>query len=350
MSKADTPRIVLGYTMLQNRRCATMTFGLDSSDPTTTTVRVRGVENIKPFLTSFHAHGHNELDTARLYCNGDTEVALGSLPMESFKVATKVWPSVPNAHGYDHLSKTFRESLKALKAQKVDIFYLHAPDYSTPFEETVKAVNELYREGLFERFGLSNYASWQVTLIHQLCKQNGYVLPTVYQGMYNAITRDVVRELLPCLKALNIAFYAYNPIAGGLLSGKYKFDQEVESGRFDVNTGFGKIYRQRYWNTLFFDSVKAIEKVSEKHNLTLIETALRWMVHHSSLGSKDAIIIGASSTSHLDSNLKDVEKGPLPQEVVESLDEAWEHVKVACPSYFKTPEGASAISNAAFVK
>ncbi|KAF9198797.1 hypothetical protein BGZ49_000279 [Haplosporangium sp. Z 27] len=308
MSKADTPRIVLG----------TMTFGLDSSDPTTTTVRVRGVENIKPFLTSFHAHGHNELDTARLYCNGDTEVALGLLPLESFKVATKVWPSVPNAHGYDHLSKTLRESLKALKAQKVDIFYLHAPDYSTPFEETVKAVNELYREGLFER--------------------------------YNAITRDVVRELLPCLKALNIAFYAYNPIAGGLLSGKYKFDQEVESGRFDANTGFGKIYRQRYWNTLFFDSVKAIEKVSEKHNLTLVETALRWMVHHSSLGSKDAIIIGASSTSHLESNLKDVEKGPLPQEVVESLDEAWEHVKVACPSYFKTSESAGAISNAAFVK
>ncbi|KAF9152002.1 hypothetical protein BGX21_005245 [Mortierella sp. AD011] len=335
MSGANTPRIILG----------TMTFGLDSTSEASSTVRVRGVENIKPFLDTFRAHGHNELDTARIYCGGDTETALGQLPLESFKVATKVWPTAPKSHDYEHLSKTLRESLTALKAQKIDIFYLHAPDYTTPFVETVKAVNELYREGLFERFGLSNYAAWQVTLIHQLCKQNGYVLPTVYQGMYNAITRDVVRELLPCLKALNIAFYAYNPIAGGLLSGKYNFEKDVEGGRFDLNTGFGKIYRQRYWNTLFFDSVKATEKISKEHNLTVIETALRWMVHHSDLGPDDGIIIGASSMGHLEGNLKDLEKGPLPQEVVNALDEAWEHVKVACPSYFKTQESANAVAS-----
>ncbi|KAI8594827.1 NADP-dependent oxidoreductase domain-containing protein, partial [Dissophora ornata] len=90
---------------------------------------------------------------------------MGQFNVEKYKVATKVWPVVAKAHGAEFLRKTFKDSLEALKLQKVDIFYLHAPDYSTPFEETIKAVDDLYREGLFERFGLSNYAAWQVTLI-----------------------------------------------------------------------------------------------------------------------------------------------------------------------------------------
>ncbi|KAI8597631.1 Aldo/keto reductase [Dissophora ornata] len=322
-----TPKIVLG----------TMTFGLEQTDATNNAVQVHGVDNIKPFLDMFSARGHNELDTARVYGDGDTEIVLGQFNVEKYKIATKVWPIVPKAHGAEFLKKTFKDSLEALKLQKVDIFYLHAPDYSTPFEETVKAVDDLYREGLFERFGLSNYAAWQVTLIHQLCKQHGYVLPSVYQGMYNAITRDVVRELLPCLKALDIAFYAYNPIAGGLLSGRHNFDKDVDGGRFNEKNAFGKIYRERYWNTLYFDAIKMIEKVTKEHNITLIESALRWMTHHSGLGPNDAIIAGASSLKHLEDNLNDLEKGPLPKEVLDVYDEAWENVKVACPSYFKSP-------------
>ncbi|KAK3807046.1 MAG: Aldo/keto reductase [Benniella sp.] len=336
MAGKTTPKIILG----------TMTFGLESTPSQSSAVRVRGIENIRPFIQLFGDRGHDELDTARIYCNGDTETALGDLGLKSYKVATKVWPTASGAHDAENLKKTFRESLVALKADKVDIFYLHAPDYSTPFEETIQAVDELYREGRFDRFGLSNYTAWQVTLIHQLCKQKGYVLPTVYQGMYNAITRDVVRELLPCLKALNIVFYAYNPIAGGFLSGRYNFEQTEEGSRFDVKTGFGKIYRQRYWNNLFFEAVEKMTKVAKEHNLTLIESALRWMTHHSGLGPEDGIIIGASSIAHLESNLNDLEKGPLPKEVVEAFDEAWEHVRVACPSYFKDAASAAETSAA----
>ncbi|KAI7817008.1 Aldo/keto reductase [Gamsiella multidivaricata] len=320
-----------------------MSFALETTDDSTT-VRVRGVENIKPLLDTFHAHGYNELDTARFYCHGDTETVLGQAPTEQFKISTKVWPTVPKAHGSELLKKTFRESLAALNGKKVDIFYLHAPDYTTPFEETIKAVDELYREGLFERFGLSNFAAWQVTLIHELCKQNGYVVPTVYQGMYNAFTRDVVRELLPCLKALNIAFYGFNPIAGGLLSGKIDFDKvdETKGGPFD--TAVSMIYRERYLNTLTVDAVKKMEKVCKEHSLTLIESALRWMSHHAGLGPQDGIIIGASSVGHLEANLKDLEKGPLPKGVVEAYDEAWEHVKVACASYFKTQQSVGSLN------
>ncbi|KAF9376362.1 hypothetical protein CPB97_010850 [Podila verticillata] len=178
-----------------------------------------------------------------------------------------------------------------------------------------------------------------------MCKQNGYVLPTVYQGMYNGIVRDVVRELLPCLKALKIDFYAYNPIAGGLLSGRYNFgENDGKEGRFDVQSGFGKIYRERYWSNLFFEAVRILTKAAEENHLTLIESALRWMAHHSGLGPNDGIIIGASSLHHLEENLKDLAKGPLPEAMVTAFDEAWEHVKVACPAYFKDEAASKAIA------
>jgi aflatoxin B1 aldehyde reductase len=78
--------------------------------------------------------------------------------------------------------------------------------------------------GKFKRFALSNYAAWEVMEIYHICKQRGFVLPTVYQGMYNALTRDVERELFPCLRRLGMSFYAYNPLAGGLLTGRYSYD------------------------------------------------------------------------------------------------------------------------------
>ncbi|KAF8925471.1 hypothetical protein BGZ47_003250 [Haplosporangium gracile] len=324
----NNPKIILG----------TMTFGLETTNFETSVVRVRGAQNIKPFMDVFKSHGHEEVDTARIYGNGDTEMVLGQLPMESFKIATKVWPTMPGAFAPDNLKHTFKESLAALKATKVDVFYLHMVDDTTPFDETVKAVDELYREGLFSRFGLSNFTAWQVVLVHQLCKQNGYVLPTVYQGM---------SELLPCLKMLNISFYAYNPIAGGLLSGKHSFEgADSEGGRFDLKSQFGKLYRDLYWNNLFFEAIKSVEKSAEEHGLTLIESALRWLKHHSGLGPNDGIVVGASSLKHLEDNLRDLEKGPLPKQVVDAFDGAWEHVKVACPPYYWSSGSATSITNA----
>ncbi|KAF9359148.1 hypothetical protein BGX26_013001 [Mortierella sp. AD094] len=325
-----------------------MTFGLEGTNAQTSVVRVRGVDNIKPFLETFHAHGHVEIDTARIYCNGDTELALSQLPTAHLKIATKAYPGFPGAHNSENLKKQCRQSLKALDAKKVDIFYLHAPDFDTPFEETVKAIDELYREGLFERvlffwpailkFGLSNFASWHVAQIYETCKQNGYVLPTVYQGIYNPIARSAVTELLPCLKHYGIGFYAYNPIGGGLLTGKYKFEDDVvEGSRYDPKSGFGKVFRNHFWNRLNFEGVQILENAAKANNLTLLEATLRWMRHHSGMEAKDGIIIGASSLHHLEENLVDLAKGPLPQSMVEAFDEAWEHVKASSPYYFRGP-------------
>lgn len=123
-------------------------------------------------------------------------------------------------------------------------------------------------------------------------------------------------------------------------SGKYKSKEVPAEGRYsNTNSRQGAMYRDRYFQDWTFDALRIVESAVSKHNLTLIETALRWCVHHSKLKVKDGndgIIIGVSSLSQLEGNLRDVEKGPLPDEVVQALDEAWLTIaKANGPTYWR---------------
>jgi len=123
-----------------------------------------------------------------------------------------------------------------------------------------------------------------------------------------------------------------------LFSGKYKSKDIPQEGRYSDAVGsMGEMYRKRYFKDSTFEALKIVEPVAEKHGLTLVETAVRWVVNHSALNIKDGndgIIIGVSSLSQLDQNMKDCEKGPLPQEVVDALDKAWLVTKVDTPNYW----------------
>jgi len=170
------------------------------------------------------------------------------------------------------------------------------------------------------------------------CKYNNWVRPTIYQGMYNAITRSLENELIPACKKYGLDVVVYNPIAGGLFSGKYKSKDIPKEGRYSDAVGtMGEMYRKRYFNDSTFDALKIIDPVVAKHGLTMVETALRWVANHSALKFKDGndgIIIGVSSLAQLDENLLDCEKGPLPEEVVEALDKAWLVSKTQTPNYW----------------
>ena len=131
----------------------------------------------------------------------------------------------------------------------------------------------------------------------------------------------------------------YNPLAGGLFSGKVKSADVPSEGRYsDTDTTTGKLYRARYFKDATFDALRLIEPVVQKHKLTMLEVALRWCTHHSALkiqnGGTDGVIIGVSSYAQLESNIKDLEKGPLPDEVVKVLDEAWLVTKPTTPNYW----------------
>ncbi|RDX42990.1 Aldo/keto reductase [Lentinus brumalis] len=323
-----------------------MTFGEEGKEG----ARVTNLKDLAAILDIFQAHGHSEVDTARVYGAGTSEEFLGKIEWQKrgLVVETKLYPmrdprgvaaGVPIiTHSPEDLRKHLDISLKALKADCLDLWYLHGPDRKTPYEVTLKAVNDLYKEGKFKRFGISNYMSWEVAQIVGICKANGYIQPTVYQGIYNAIQRTVEPELFPCLRKFGIAFYEFNPLAGGFFTGRYHTLQDsVEPGsRFDPERFIGQAYRKRYWNEPHFHALAKVEAVAQKHNITMGEIALRWISHHSLMKREfgDSVIIGASSTKHIEQNLIDLEKGPLPEEVVKALDEAWLSVKPYAANYF----------------
>lgn len=255
-------------------------------------------------------------------------------------IATKCYPNSPGLHAPDKLEESLEKSLKELGTDCVDIFYLHAADRSLPFTEPLKKLDELHKKGKFVQLGLSNFTAFEVAEICMHCKYNNWVRPTIYQGMYNAIVRSVEAELIPVCRRYGLDFVAYNPIAGGIFSGKYKTKDMPAEGRFsDANVPrIAARYRERYFKDETFEALRIIEPVVQKHNLTLLETAFRWMVHHSALnikdGGNDGIIIGISSHEQLVQNVKDIEKGPLPDEVVKVIEEGWLVCKPTTANYW----------------
>ncbi|KAF2196948.1 aflatoxin B1 aldehyde reductase member 2 [Delitschia confertaspora ATCC 74209] len=316
-----------------------MTFGPDESAG----ARITNFDDYTKCLDYFQGQGYNEIDTARVYVGGKQEAWTRDARWKDrgLTLATKIYPTEPGLHKPDRLKETANTSLKELGTDTVDIYYLHAPDHSVPFEETLEAVNELHKQGKFVQLGLSNFAAWEVAEVYNICKERGWVKPTIYQAMYNAITRSIEPELIPCCRKYGIDIVIYNPLAGGIFSGKYKSKDVPKEGRYSATSErTGQMYRERYFKDAVFDALRVIEPVAEKHNLSLLEIALRWCVHHSELktrvkGGNDGIIIGVSSFSQLESNLKDLEKGPLPEEVVKILDEAWMIAKATAPPYFR---------------
>ncbi|KAJ7285885.1 Aldo/keto reductase [Mycena rebaudengoi] len=269
-------------------------------------------------LATFARHGHKEIDTARMYGGGTTE-----------KVAF-------DHHAPAALRSTFFTSLEALGRKKARVLYLHAPDRSVPFEETLEEMNKLHKEGYYEILGLSNFASWEVAEVASICKAKGYIQPKIYQAMYNAITRAIEPELVPCCRKLGIRIVIYNPLAGGLFAGKLSSPADAPTeGRFNSTTPSGKLYRDRYLKEGNFDALNHVKDVAAQHGLRLTEIALRWCQHHSVLGPEDGVILGASSTDQLHQNCEDSAKGPLPDAIVTALNEAWEISRGTSSTYWR---------------
>ncbi|CAK5263006.1 unnamed protein product, partial [Mycena citricolor] len=284
----------------------TMTFGA----PGTFHARVTDLKDVEAIIDEFLSRGHRELDAARVYGDGTNEEWLGKIDWKSKGVLmeTKLYPVSPetNCSG-DHSPASIRKfcqmSLDALKTDSIEMWYLHGPDRKNPYEETLRAVNELYKEGKFKRFGISNYMAWEVAEICGICERNGWVKPSVYQGLYNAIHRAVEPELFPCLRKFGIAFYGFNPVGGGFFTGRYSSiaDEVEDTSRFHSSERVSAAYRKRYWQQAYFEGLNKISAAAEKHGLTMIEVALRWTMHHSLMKREfgDAVLIGASSIAHI---------------------------------------------------
>lgn len=289
---------------------------------------------VKAFLTT----GHHEMDTAYVYNDGATENILGEilpeLDPQSYEIATKVHPRITGKLDRETILMEFTESLRRMKRDSVDLLYFHFPDGKTPIDDALETVAELHRQGKIKELGLSNYPAWQVIDIAYKCDKIGCPRPTVYQGMYNALCRNVDPELFPAIRSLGMRFYAFNPLAGGLLTGKHHhFEDAPEPGRFARL----KSYRDRYWKHSYFDAIDQIKQACEAEGVPMAEAAYRWLVNHSRMVSdkNDGILLGASKQEQLLQNLEAAKKGPLSNNIVSAMDEAWEVAKPDSPAYFK---------------
>ena len=137
-------------------------------------------------------------------------------------------------------------------------------------------------------------------------------------------------------------FYAYNPMAGGLLTGRYgRFEDAPEEGRFTHRPN----YQKRYWKRSFFEGVDLIRAAAQRHGMTTIEATYRWLAFHSMLrGDRgDAILIGASRIDHLRQNIETLREGPLPRDMVTAFEEAWRLTKADSPEYFTLYKGPGSV-------
>ncbi|KAG8569903.1 hypothetical protein GDO81_014590 [Engystomops pustulosus] len=296
-------------------------------------------------LREFLRRGYNEVDTAHIYADGESERILGDMGLgPGVKIATKANPLEGKKNlSAESVHQQLEASLQRLKTPSVHLFYLHVPDHQTPLEETLAACQELYQEGKFKELGLSNYVSWEVMKIYCICKEKNWVLPTVYQRGPCGGHISLKGVYASPLGFVQCRFYAYNPLAGGLLTGRYRYedkDKEQETSRFFGNK-WSDLYRSRYWKKQYFQGIdlvqKALEEAYGKDRPSLTSAALRWMYHHSKLqGSQgDAVILGMSSMEQLVKNLDGAEGGSLLPPVVAAFDEAWNLVAHDCPSYFR---------------
>ncbi|KAH7928049.1 Aldo/keto reductase [Leucogyrophana mollusca] len=313
-------------------------FGSSAPNPASIGARCNTIEGAQEIIDLFvrSSSTNKKIDTARGYGGGTSEEMLAKVDVKGCSVDTKVYPATPGDFAPARLRARFLESVAALKPHKIHTFYLHAPDRSVPIEETLRAIDELYREGLFEEFGLSNYNSWEVAQIVYIAQANGWIKPTVYQGLYNAVERGVEVELLPCLRKFGIRFYAYSPLASGILTGKILSEAEMRApgGRWDPKTSHLAGFLQGQYTPLL-PAVRELKDGLDKLEIPLSEAAQRWLQHHSALSPDhgDTVVIGASSITQLENNLREIEGGPLPEEAVALIEAAWVKTKAFARHY-----------------
>ncbi|KAI8802049.1 NADP-dependent oxidoreductase domain-containing protein [Cladochytrium replicatum] len=273
--------------------------------------------------------GIRAMDTARLY--GSSEEQVGKYHAGArFAISTKHPGGViPQGSTSESIREVGKQSFDLLQVDQVDVFYLHTPDPKVPVAETLEAINEMYKEGRFKRFGLSNFTAEQVDEVVRVAKEKGFVFPSVYQGNYSAVWRKQDTLIFPTVRKYGMAFYAYSPMGGGFLS-KSRGQILEGAGRFgDGGSQLNDIYRNMYVRPWYLDFADKWNAVSNDSGIPRSELAMRWIVYHSALKGEfgDAVIVGAASTEQLRSTVVGVNRGPLPDEVVKRIADAWESIK-----------------------
>jgi aryl-alcohol dehydrogenase-like predicted oxidoreductase len=252
--------------------------------------------------------GINFIDTANTYQEGRSEETLGQAlkgRWDKFVVASKFYHPVgdgPNDRGASryHMQHAVEASLRRLQSDHLDLLYVHRWDADTPIEETLRALDDLIRQGKVRYVGASNFASWQLAHANLLAELRGWTPFVVIQSEYHMLERDVEREVLPYCRAFKVGFVPYFPLAGGFLTGKYQRGQPAPPG----SRGESNSYVQQYMTEANYDKIEQLSAWAQARNRGLNELAQAWLLAQPQVCS---VITGATSLEQLLSNVKAVD-------------------------------------------
>jgi len=248
--------------------------------------------------------GINFFDTANGYGDGDSEVLLGKALGERRRdviIATKFGFTQgpgPNEKGGSraHIVQAAEESLARLGTDWIDVYILHRRDPATPLEETLRALDDLVRAGKVRYAGISNHPAWQMMKANAAAEARGLVRFEVVQAFYALSARDIEREIVPFLSDQNVGLMVWSPLAGGLLTGKYKRDAkpaaDARRASFDIGpTDWDRVERV----------LAAARPMAEERGASFAQVALAWVLAKKHVTS---VIIGARRLDQLEANLK----------------------------------------------
>jgi aryl-alcohol dehydrogenase-like predicted oxidoreductase len=226
--------------------------------------------------------GINFIDTADVYNSGASEEIVGravAADRDKWVVATKVGSG--EAKGLlagARVRKSAEESARRLQTDRIDIYYLHKEDHTTPLEETIGAIADLLRRGVIRSFGVSNYRGWRVAEICRLCDTLGIARPVISQPYYNALNRMPEIEHLPACGYLGLGVFPYSPIARGVLTGKYRPGEapsaETRVGRND------KRMMQTEWRPESLEIAQALKQHAESRGINAAQFAVAWVLNN----------------------------------------------------------------------
>jgi 1-deoxyxylulose-5-phosphate synthase len=313
----------LGRTGLQvSRLClGTMTFGLQCDEPTSVAILDRAAEGGIDFIDTSDAYPLG----GDLATRGVTEEILGRWlrgKRDRFIVATKCFvPTGPApfdaGDSRKHIMSAVDASLQRLQTDYIDLYQLHGYDRATPIDETLGALDDLVHQGKVRYVGCSNFLTYQ--LVRAIGRSETLRLARFdsVQPRYNLLFRQIEREMLPFCREDGVGVIPYNPIAGGLLSGKHsRTAPPPEGGRFTLGSA-GGLYQDRYWHDREFDTIEALGNLAEEAGVSLVTLSVAWVLAHKAV---TAPIVGASRSEQLDASLAAAEF-TLDADLKRQLDE-----------------------------
>lgn len=300
----------------------TMTFGDQVASDT-------AEEIVRLAMTS----GIRMIDTANIYTNGASESMLAPLIAgirQDIVLASKVGIPHPDSPerplSRDAVLRDCEQTLLRLGTDYLDIYYLHQPDWNTDIRETLGAFRELIDSGTVKTIGVSNYAAWQIAEINVVLAEMGLPPVIAAQQQYNILSRRLEDEYLAFAHAKGLTTIAYNPLAGGLLTGKYSGQTSPSTeGRFKEER-----YQQRYWNAPMLTAVDMLQTRARELGIPMASLAFRWLLGRPTVG---VVILGVSSVAQMQQNIDYVRGGPLDAETLALCDEAWNQIRGVAPKY-----------------